>query len=266
MLDITPLKKTEEELKQARAEAKVHADNMAAIFDTVPAAAFFSHDRSCKHITSNRAAYDMLRMPYGSNLSKSAPPDEQPNFRIFEKGQELSAEELPLQKAARTGRPVRDKELEIRFPDGSSTYEFGHAVPLFNEEGKVRAAVGAFLDVTDHKVIEERLRTATERFRIALRGTPITVFNQGADLRYKWVHNSIGAHEAFQIIGKRDRQLLERREDWERIEGIKSELLRTGVSYQGEMTLAVRTAHLSCKTRTAARSARPDRRADGRDV
>jgi len=239
MLDVTALKKTEEELNRARAEAKAHADNMAAIFDTVPAAAFFSHDRKCGRVTSNRAAYEMLRMPYGSNLSKSAPGEEQPNFRIFENGREISAEELPLQRAALTGQQVRDKELEIRFEDGSSTYEFGHAVPLFDEEGRVRGAIGAFLDITDRKVIEERLRAATERFRVALRGTPITVFNQGADLRFKWVHNPTGSREASQIIGKRDSELLERREDWEMVERIKSEVLRTGASYQGEMAISM---------------------------
>jgi len=240
LLDITALKQTEAELKQARAEAKAYADNMAAIFDAMPAAAFFSHDRQCGRVTSNRAAYELLRMPYGSNLSKSVPAEEQPNFRIFENSRELRAEELPLQQAALTGQQVRDKELEIRFEDGSSIFEFGHAVPLFDEEGRVRGAIGAFLDITDRKVIEERLRTATDRFRVALRGTPITVFNQDADLRYRWVHNPGGEHHTMRIIGKRDRELLERQQDWERTESIKNQVLSTGVSYQGEMTVSMR--------------------------
>jgi PAS domain S-box-containing protein len=239
-IDITRFKQTEEDLKQARAEAKAHADNMTAIFDAVPAAAFFSHDRNCEKITSNRAAYDLLRMPYGSNLSKSALPDERPAFRVFENGSELAAEELPLQRAAITGEPVRNNELEIRFEDGSSTYEFGHAVPLFDEDGNVRGAVGAFLDITDRKVIEERLRATSERFRVALRGTPITVFNQGLDLRYRWVHNPRGIHNMLEILGKRDSELLERPEDWKMTEGIKSEVLRTGVSYQGEITVSMK--------------------------
>jgi PAS domain S-box-containing protein len=238
-MDVTRLKQTEEDLKQARGEAKVHADDMMAIFDAVPAAVFFSHDRQCERITSNRAAYELLRMPYGSNLSKSAPPEERPDFRVFENGQEIRAEELPLQEAALTGEPVRNKELEIRFADGSSTYEFGHAVPLFDEDGNVRGAVGAFLDITDRKVVEERLRATSERFRVALRSTPITVFNQGLDLRYRWVHNPRGIHSIVEILGRRDRDLLERPEDWKMTEGIKAEVLRTGVSYQGEMTVSL---------------------------
>jgi|SRR5579872_3873822 len=248
-MDITRLKETEEELRRARAEAKAQAENLAAIFDAMPAAAFFSHDRNCERVTSNRAAYELLRMPYGSNTSMSAPQYERPSFIVREKGHEVPAEELPLQKAAITGQPVRNKEFEIRFPDGSSIYEFGHAVPLFDEEGQVRGAVAAFLDITDRKIIEARLRASTERFQIALRGTPVTVFNQGLDLRYTWIYNPFRSYNAVEIIGKRDTDFLERMEDAVKMEAIKSEVIRSGVPYQGEVEIYLdgraRTYHVT---------------------
>lgn len=94
-------------------------------------------------------------------------------------------------------------------------------------------------EISDREVFEEAWREETERFQVALRGTSITVFNQGPDLRYKWVHNPIGMHDISESIGKRDSQLLERKEDWEMIERIKSDVLRTGVNYQGEMILSI---------------------------
>lgn len=258
-MDITRLKETEEELRRARAEAKAQAENLAAVFDAVPAAMFFSHDRQCERVSSNRAAYELLRMPYGSNTSMSAPADERPTvFRVFENGAEVPAEELPLQKAAATGRPFRNQEFEIRFADGSSIYEFGHAVPLFDEEGQVRGAVGAFLDVTDRKVIEQRLRASTERFQVALRGTPITVFNQGLDLRYKWIYNPFSGYNAAEIIGKRDTEFLERMEDAVKMEGIKSDVMHTGVVFQGEVEVyhdgKPRTYHVTIEPQRDAQS------------
>ena len=248
-MDITRLKQTEEDLRRARAEAKAQADNLAAVFDAMPAAAFFSHDRNCERVTSNRAAYELLRMPYGSNTSMSAPKAERPSFIVLEKGQEVRAEELPLQKAAITGQPVRNKEFELRFPDGSSIYEFGHGVPLFDEEGQVRGAVAAFLDITDRKIIEQRLRASTERFQIALRGTPITVFNQGLDLRYTWIYNPFSGYNAVEIIGKRDIDFLERMEDAVKMEAIKSEVIRSAVPFQGEVEIYLggqpRTYHVT---------------------
>ena len=159
-MDITQFKRTEEERDEARTEARTHAENLAAVLDAVPAATFLSNDRSCTNIISNRAAYNLLRLPYGSNTSKSAPPAERPTFSILENGRELPAEELPVQLAARTGREVRNKLLEIRFADGKQVYELGHAVPLFDEAGQVRGAVGAFLDVTELKNQERELERA----------------------------------------------------------------------------------------------------------
>ena len=95
------------------------------------------------------------------------------------------------------------------------------------------------IDISDRNTVEEAWRIETERFQVALRGTSIMVFHQGSDLRYKWVQNPIGMHDVSESIGKRDSQLLERKEDWEMIERIKSEVLRTGASYQGEMTLSI---------------------------
>jgi PAS domain S-box-containing protein len=248
-LDITELKNVQAELERARAEAKAQADNFAAVFDAVPAAAFFSNDRDCKTMISNRAAYEMLRLPYGSNTSKSAPEPERPTFKIFENGRELKPEEMPVQRAALTGEPVRDKEFEIRFEDGSSIHEFGHAVPLFDQNGEVRGAVGAFMDITDRKVVEQRLRAATERFQVALRNTPITVFSQDLDLRYKWMYNPASGYDVAQILGKRDRDFLERREDAEKLEAIKSEVMRSGKIFQGEVQVhhqgSVRTYHVT---------------------
>ena len=77
-----------------------------------------------------------------------------------------------MQQAAATGRSFADQELEMRYPDGRSIQILGNAVPLFDEEGKPRGAVGAFLDVTERKRTEEELRLATERFRISLRNAP----------------------------------------------------------------------------------------------
>lgn len=238
-IDITKLKETEEELKRARAEARAQADTLAALVDAVPALAFFSQDPKCEHMTASHYAHEVFSLPYGSNVSMSAPQGERPDVVYYDAGRALAAEELPMQQAAATGRVFRDKELEIRYPDGRSIYILGNAVPLFDEKGRPRGAVGAFLDVTERRRMEEELRLATERFRISLRNTPITVFNQDRDLRYTWVYNPIGGHNVAQILGKTDAEILERPEDAAMMESIKRNVLRTGQSYEGEVTVSI---------------------------
>ncbi len=62
--------------------------------------------------------------------------------------------------AADTGEPVRDCEFELELNDGTSRSLLVNTAPLRDEGGRVRGAVGAFIDITERKRAEERLREA----------------------------------------------------------------------------------------------------------
>ena len=149
----------------AEGEANARAAELKAILDALPAATFIAHDRACREMTSSRAAYEMLRLSPGANSSKSAPAGQVPAFKILSRRKELSADELPMQRAAATGEPVLNAELNIAFDDGSSLDVFGHAVPLRDEAGEVRGAVGSFVDITELKRVQRELHTSESRLR-----------------------------------------------------------------------------------------------------
>lgn len=172
-LDIAKAKQTEEELEQARAEARAKAGEFSALVDAVPALAFFSQDPKCEYMAASHYAHDVFSLPYGTNVSMSAPERERPNVVYYENGRALDPEELPMQRAAATGGVFRDKELEIRYPDGHSIYIFGNAVPLRDETGKPSGAVGAFLDITERKAAEETLRQQRERYEFVAEGSDV---------------------------------------------------------------------------------------------
>lgn len=164
--DITAWKLAEESLRRSEAEAKARAEELAAVLDAVPGMALISRDPACQEITGSRAAYDLLRLPYGVNISKSAPERERPStFRVVSDERECSPAELPMQRAAATGEEVRDSEIILRFDDGTSRNIFGNAAPLLDYEGNVRGAVGVFVDITERKRAEEALRESEDRYR-----------------------------------------------------------------------------------------------------
>ena len=144
---------------RTKMEAEARAEELSAILDAAPGMTLIARDPKCRVMTGGRVTYDILRLPYGVNLSKSGPKSERPfNFRVFKNRREVPAYELPVQKSATSGREIRDSELTIVFDNGDSRDFLGNAAPLLTPEGKVRGAVGVFIDITERKLAERSTR------------------------------------------------------------------------------------------------------------
>jgi signal transduction histidine kinase/CheY-like chemotaxis protein len=65
-----------------------------------------------------------------------------------------------MQRAARTGRPVHNEAYQIVYEDGQAIDLLGSAAPLFDEHGRVRGAVGAFVDVSERRRADEQMQHA----------------------------------------------------------------------------------------------------------
>ncbi|NMG18817.1 response regulator [Brasilonema bromeliae] len=83
---------------------------------------------------------------------------------------------------------------------------------------------------------EEARRRSEERFRVALKNSPIVVFNQDQDLRYTWVYNPNFASTPEEMLGKQDSDLL-RAEDAEHMTIIKRGVLTTGIGTKEEVSI-----------------------------
>ncbi|QLE54700.1 response regulator [Nostoc sp. TCL26-01] len=86
--------------------------------------------------------------------------------------------------------------------------------------------------------IEDALRQSEERFRVALKNSPIFVFNQNRDLRYTWVYNPIAGWTVEDMLGKQDLEIMPD-EDAQRLTAIKYHVLTTGIGSREEV--AIRT-------------------------
>src|SRR6185436_18266909 len=138
-------------------QQKRHAE-ISAVLEAVPVGVIIAKDAECRNMSGNRMAYELLRLPSASNVSRSALElEKRKSWREVKDGREIPARELPMQTAARTGRRVHDYEFDMLFDDGVYRSWLGNAVPLFDETGQPRGAVGAFIDITERRRTLEAL-------------------------------------------------------------------------------------------------------------
>ncbi|HVY06827.1 MAG TPA: diguanylate cyclase [Burkholderiales bacterium] len=157
--DITDRKRMERALMESERKQRQRAAELRIVLDAVPAAVCIANDPECRSITGNRMAYDLMKLPQGSNLAVADEESgQQPTFRMFRNGRVLEAHELPVQMAAFRGIEVRDFEQDIVFDDGSIRHLIGNAAPLRDASGRVYGSVGAFIDITARRTMEEQIR------------------------------------------------------------------------------------------------------------
>ncbi len=126
---------------------------------------------------------------------------------------------------------------EVRYHRGEQTITLLLTSAPVKDSSGIVGCVLTMTDITQRKQAEKELRLANERFQVALRGSPICVYNQDLDLRYTWVYNPPMGFRSSEMIGKRIGELIERREDAERCEAIKREVIRTGMSRREEIMI-----------------------------
>jgi len=155
-VDITDLKAAEDQIAKLNDDLRHRVEELEALLNALPVGVFIAHDPLCRKITMNAAGAAMLRLPLAANASKSGPEAGRLPFRAFKNGVEVAPEDLPMQRAARTGQVVVGDELDLVFNDGSSRVLYEHASPLFDSSGAVRGCVGVFDDITERKRAERQ--------------------------------------------------------------------------------------------------------------
>ena len=137
----------------ARAALQAKAQEFETLFASSPVGMAFAQDPDCRVVAHN-AAMDALVGTAGG-------------VRMLHQGRELTPAEQPLQRAAALGETVSGLELELAAQGRPSTFVIAHAVPLRDERGRPRGALAAFVDISERKRAEERLRASDRQIALA---------------------------------------------------------------------------------------------------
>ncbi len=141
-------------------EVERQREELQTTLDLIPIGVGIAHDPLANDISASPQLAQMLGLVEGQNASLSGADGSRLAFRALRAGQEVPNEELPMQKAARTGMEQLDVELDLVFPDGRVRNLLISAAPLFHPDGQVRGAVGSHVDVSALKLIQRQLEAA----------------------------------------------------------------------------------------------------------
>ncbi len=109
--------------------------------------------------------------------------------------------------------------------------------PMESDEGLLFSST--VRDITERKRAEQTLREGEERFRVALKGAPIYVFNQDRELRYTWINSPGLAWAESDYTGRTDAEIVGG-EEGARLTAIKQGVLQSGMGARVETVLTHR--------------------------
>nr|WP_275332259.1 PAS domain-containing protein [Nodosilinea sp. TSF1-S3]MDF0366223.1 PAS domain-containing protein [Nodosilinea sp. TSF1-S3] len=166
-INITEQKRFEQALISSEALARTRAEELAALMEIAPAAIWIAHDADCRTMTANRMAHELMgTQPEAGSIAAPTAKERGLPFKQCRQGQEIEPQNLPMDKAIRTGQTVTD-ELEFVYPDGTVRTIYGKAVPLYSAEGQVRGAIAGFTEITALKQSEREREDLLQRERVA---------------------------------------------------------------------------------------------------
>lgn len=149
------------QMRQVRSALESRVQELETLMKVLPVGIGIATDRSCRDIRTNPAFADILGISTDRNSSLSATPTSAPTeFKVFVGDRELKPNELPIQRAAFEATPIQDFEEVVVRSDGRRTDLLCHAAPIFGQDRVCRGAVGVFVDITERKAAEARLRAS----------------------------------------------------------------------------------------------------------
>ncbi len=130
-------------------------------------------------------------------------------------------------------------EHRVRRHDGEWRRFTIRATPLCAADGTIREWVGVHTDITERQRAEAALRLSHERFDLAVKCSQVVLFQQDLELRYTWHRNPELGLKVSDFVGKRDADLMEHAADAAVTEGLKREVIRTGVGLRQEVLVHI---------------------------
>jgi len=133
-------------------------DVIESMLDLLPIGIAIADDPLCAATRINPALARQLGLEDSDQISLGKPAFARPPLKSYTNGRPMTLEDRPMYQAARSGSEVKGKVIDVVRADGAHLTLMEYATPLFDESGRVRGAIGIFMDITEHRRVAEEQR------------------------------------------------------------------------------------------------------------
>jgi signal transduction histidine kinase len=156
--------RAEAQIRELNRELSRKVADFETLVDVIPIGIAVADGPEGGDIRVNRVMAGMLGKPEAAKISDHTIGGAGLPCRVTRDGRELLPDERPMRVAAMTAKSIFGEESRIKREDGTAIDVLTYAAPLFDENRQVRGALGAFVDISERKRLEQRLNRA-ERMR-----------------------------------------------------------------------------------------------------
>ncbi|MGI4756844.1 MAG: ATP-binding protein [Janthinobacterium lividum] len=158
-------------LDRAAADLKAEQDAMRAVVQNMPVGVMLAKATG-EVVLGNPMIEHILRHPVLATVDMEGHSDW---VSFHADGRRVKAEEYPLVRAMKTGKPVRSEDYLYQRGDGTQAWIRLSAAPVVDAAGGVTGGVVAVSDVDDEKRSAESLKRSEERFRVLVEQASVGV-------------------------------------------------------------------------------------------
>jgi signal transduction histidine kinase len=145
-------------IRKLSLDLQTRPDVIEPMLDLLPIGIAIADDPLCAATRMNPALARHLGLEDASRISLGKGQFARPPLKSFANGRPMTLEDRPMYQAARSGVEVKGTVIDVERGDGSYLTLIEYASPLFDASGEVRGAIGIFMDITEHRRIEEEQR------------------------------------------------------------------------------------------------------------
>ncbi len=200
--------------------------------------------RIIEHIPATVAVFD-TDMRYlaasGGFLSDYRLPAETPASLIgrshYEVFPEIPERWRQVHRRVLAGETLSSDGESFPRADGRTDWLQWTMTPWHRPDGSIGGAILVSAFITARREAAEALRVSEQRYRTALKGPSITVFEQDLGLRYTWIDNPALGARAQPVIGRTDFDLFDDAADAANLTALKRQVLDSGTGLRQEVQI-----------------------------